>query len=100
MFFSYFPKLIIVDRNAGDGSPDGSPDKGDRKRSKRQPRSKTYLVVISYATKIPMQAIADVLHGKESENFQEAVRVLDVILRQHAAKQYGFRCVLLFVLVI
>nr|GMD40226.1 protein argonaute 4A-like [Ipomoea batatas] len=63
------------------------PDKGDRKRSKRQPRSKTYLVVISYATKIPMQAIADVLHGKESENFQEAVRVLDVILRQHAAKQ-------------
>ncbi|CAH9073345.1 unnamed protein product [Cuscuta epithymum] len=74
--------------NGGDGSPEGgSPNDKDRKRSKRQPRSKTYNVAISYATRIPMQAIADALRGKESENFQEAVRVLDIILRQQAAKQ-------------
>ncbi|KAK7267511.1 hypothetical protein RIF29_20186 [Crotalaria pallida] len=34
-----------------------------------------------------MQAISNALHGQESENFQEAIRVLDIILRQHAAKQ-------------
>ncbi|OIT19025.1 protein argonaute 4 [Nicotiana attenuata] len=34
-----------------------------------------------------MQAIANALRGQESENSQEALRVLDIILRQHAAKQ-------------
>ncbi|KAK7268633.1 hypothetical protein RIF29_21335 [Crotalaria pallida] len=34
-----------------------------------------------------MQAISNALRGQESENFQEAIRVLDIILRQHAAKQ-------------
>jgi len=34
-----------------------------------------------------MYAIANALRGQETENFQEAVRVLDIILRQHAAKQ-------------
>jgi eukaryotic translation initiation factor 2C len=28
------------------------------------------------------------LRGQESENSQEALRVLDIILRQHAAKQW------------
>ncbi|KAK3031507.1 hypothetical protein RJ639_036021 [Escallonia herrerae] len=76
-------------RNVGSGSPGGkgSPDESDRKRSRRQFQSKTYKVVINYAAKIPMQAIADALRGHETEHFQEAVRVLDIILRQHAAKQ-------------
>jgi len=34
-----------------------------------------------------MQAITNALRGQETENFQEAIRVLDIILRQHAAKQ-------------
>lgn len=34
-----------------------------------------------------MQAIASALKGQESEKSQEAIRVLDIILRQHAAKQ-------------
>ncbi|CAN4108534.1 unnamed protein product [Withania somnifera] len=59
------------------GSPGGSPgDAAGRKRSKRQ-----------YATKIPMQAIANTLRGQDSEQYQEAVRVLDIILRQRAAKR-------------
>lgn len=70
-------------RNVGSESPDET----YRKRSKHPARSKTYNVAISYAAKIPMQAIANVLSGKQSEHFQEAVRVLDIILRQHAAKQ-------------
>jgi hypothetical protein len=36
---------------------------------------------------IPMNAIANALRGQESENSQEALRVLDIILKQHAAKQ-------------
>lgn len=34
-----------------------------------------------------MQAIANALRGQDSEHFQEAVRVLDIILRQNAAQQ-------------
>ena len=55
---------------------------------RRPSQSKTIKVVISYATKIPIQAIANALRGQDSEHFQEALRVLDIILRQHAAKQY------------
>ncbi|PKI40289.1 protein argonaute 4-like [Punica granatum] len=76
-------------RNNGNASPDGhgSPNDADRKRIRRPYQSKTYKVEISYAAKIPMQAIASALRGQDSENSQEALRVLDIILRQHAAKQ-------------
>lgn len=76
-------------RNNGNCSPDGhgSPNDGDRKRMKRPYRSKSFKVEISFAAKIPMQAIASALRGQESENFQEAIRVLDIILRQNASKQ-------------
>lgn len=75
--------------NNGNCSPDGhgSPQEGDKKRMRRPNRSKTFKVEISYAAKIPMQAIANALRGQESENFQEAIRVLDIVLRQNAAKK-------------
>lgn len=60
---------------------------GDRKRQKLGSHSKTFKVEISFAAKIPMAAISNALRGQESENSQEAIRVLDIILRQHAAKQ-------------
>ncbi|KAJ0854098.1 putative post-transcriptional gene silencing PAZ-Argonaute family protein [Helianthus annuus] len=59
----------------------------DAKRSRRPPQSKSYNVKINYATKIPIQAIFNALRGHDSEQFHEAVRVLDIMLRQHAAKQ-------------
>ena len=34
-----------------------------------------------------MQAIASAIRGKETDNLQDATRVLDVILRQNAARQ-------------
>ncbi|KAJ7960428.1 Protein argonaute like [Quillaja saponaria] len=76
-------------RNNGNCSPNGhgSPNESDRKRMRRPYNSKTFKVEISFAAKIPMQAIANALRGQESENSQEALRVLDIILRQHAAKQ-------------
>ncbi|XP_050285590.1 protein argonaute 4 isoform X2 [Quercus robur] len=80
---------VISNRNNGNSSPNGhgSPNEGDRKRMRRPYQSKTFKVEISFAAKIPMQAIANALRGQESENSQEALRVLDIILRQHAAKQ-------------
>lgn len=76
-------------RNNANASPehDGSPNGEDRKRMRRPYRSKTYKVQISFAAKIPTQAIANALRGQETENSMEALRVLDIILRQHAAKQ-------------
>lgn len=74
-------------RKSSPGADHGSPSESDRKRSRRQAHMKTYIVAIKYATKIPIMAIANAIHGQDSEQFQEAVRVLDVILRQHASKQ-------------
>jgi len=37
-----------------------------------------------------MNAIAHALKGQESEHTQEAIRVIDIILRQHSANQYAF----------
>ncbi|GMI81835.1 OVEREXPRESSOR OF CATIONIC PEROXIDASE 11, ARGONAUTE 4 [Hibiscus trionum] len=80
---------VTSNSNNGNASPDGnsSPNERERKRLKRQYHSKTFKVEISFAAKIPMQAIQSALRGQESENSQEALRVLDIILRQHAAKQ-------------
>lgn len=74
-------------RNNGNTSPGGDANENDRKRLRRPYQSKSFKVEISYAAKIPMQAIGNALRGQESENSQEAFRVLDIILRQHAAKQ-------------
>ncbi|GMH12548.1 hypothetical protein Nepgr_014389 [Nepenthes gracilis] len=76
-------------RNNGNASPDGhgSPNDSDRKRLRRPYQSKTFKVELSFAAKIPMQAIASAIRGQDSESSQEALRVLDIILRQHAAKQ-------------
>ncbi|KAI3917030.1 hypothetical protein MKX01_003479 [Papaver californicum] len=77
-----------VNGNAN-GSPGGGggPNETDRKRSRRPYQTKSFKVEISFAAKIPMQAIANALRGQENENSQEALRVLDIVLRQHAARQ-------------
>ncbi|CAJ2651953.1 unnamed protein product [Trifolium pratense] len=79
---------VTSNRNNGNRSPDANGDnESDKKRVRRPYHAKTFKVEISFATKVPMYAIANALRGQETENFQEAVRVLDIILRQHAAKQ-------------
>ncbi|XP_065852608.1 protein argonaute 4A-like isoform X1 [Euphorbia lathyris] len=77
----------VTSNRKNDSNGNGSPDDNDTKRMKRAFRSKTFKVELTFATKIPMQAIKAALKGQESENSQEAIRVLDIILRQHAAKQ-------------
>ncbi|KAG6769014.1 hypothetical protein POTOM_024629 [Populus tomentosa] len=89
MEFTVLLDSFSSNRNSGNGSPvgNGSPNETDKKRMRRAFQSKTFKVEMSFAAKIPMQAIAAALRGQESENSQEALRVLDIILRQHAAKQ-------------
>ncbi|CAN7140562.1 unnamed protein product [Brassica rapa subsp. narinosa] len=55
------------------------------KRLRPHNQSKRFNVAISFAAKISMQAIQGALQGKETNDLQDAVRVLDVILRQNAA---------------
>ncbi|KAL0887396.1 hypothetical protein Bca101_011379 [Brassica carinata] len=70
----------------GNASPNET-NEADRKRPRRPHQSKRFMVEISYAARIPMQALASALQGRETDNLQDATRVLDVILRQNAARQ-------------
>ncbi|CAL4957224.1 unnamed protein product [Urochloa decumbens] len=84
--------VVVEDVSSGktpaNGSPgNDSPPGSDRKRARRPYNTKTYKVELSFAAKIPMSAIAHALRGQESEHTQEAIRVIDIILRQHSAKQ-------------
>ncbi|RDY13156.1 Protein argonaute 4, partial [Mucuna pruriens] len=80
---------ILAHMNSGNCSPDGNgePNESDKKWIKCSFRTETFRVEISFASKIPLQAITNALRGQELENFQEAIRVLTIVLRQDAAKQ-------------
>lgn len=68
----------------GNPSEYGSPGESS-KRSKESRRSQTLKVEIRYAAEIPVRDAFCALQGVESEKGQDALRVLDIILRQHAA---------------
>ncbi|PON87801.1 Exonuclease/helicase-like [Trema orientale] len=71
------------------GSPGvtGSPSERG-KRSKRSFQSKTFKIELSYAAKVPLKSIALALKGADTDNStQDALRVLDIILRQQAANR-------------
>lgn len=64
-------------------------ENGSSKRSKRSYQSRTYKVEIAYASKIPLKAISCSLKGTDEDcNVQDALRVLDIVLRQQAANRY------------
>ena len=80
---------------SANGSPgaNGSPS-GNGKRTKRSFQSKTFKVAISYAAKIPLKSIVLALKGSEADNnAQDALRVLDIVLRQQAATRCVHRSV-------
>ncbi|TVU22668.1 hypothetical protein EJB05_32383, partial [Eragrostis curvula] len=78
---------VSTGKTAANGSPGNDSPSGDRKRVRRPYQTKTFKVELCFAAKIPMSAIAQALRGQESEHTQEAIRVIDIILRQHSAKQ-------------
>ncbi|KAL6975662.1 Protein argonaute 16 [Sarracenia purpurea var. burkii] len=70
----------------GNPSHDGSSG-GNGKRSKWLFQSKSFKVEISYAAKIPLKSISLALNGSRVESVQDALRVLDIALRQQAANR-------------
>nr|GEV52462.1 protein argonaute 4-like isoform X1 [Tanacetum cinerariifolium] len=84
--FTVVLENATLNRNNGSASPENDADK---KRLRGAYQSKTFKVELSYAAiaQIPMQVIAQALRGQESKSSQEALRVLDIILRQHAVRQ-------------
>ncbi|GAB2285235.1 hypothetical protein Dimus_019688 [Dionaea muscipula] len=61
---------------------------GERvKRSKQSLRSEVFKVDISYSTKIPLRSVALAPKGTSADEYQDALRVLDIILRQKAANK-------------
>lgn len=85
----YIICFLLHCRTAGNGCPEGndSPSKSVHKRLRRSYQMKTFKVELSFAARIPMKSIAMALEGQETEDSQEALQVLDIILRQHSAKQ-------------
>lgn len=75
-------------RETGTSGGSESPN-GAGKKLKRSFQSKTFMVELSFATKIPMKSIFTALKGSEVDNgsTQDALRVFDIILRQQAAKR-------------
>ena len=78
--FNYLTLYCFLRRIVGDGS---SGDTEPRKKI-RLDRGKKFNVKLTYAGKITMRSIQDVLNGEVSDHAQSALRVLDIILRHHA----------------
>ena len=51
------------------------------KKKYRHYQSKTFKVDISFGGKFPLQVIINDLAGQQSENCQQTLRVLDIILK-------------------
>ena len=76
--------------STGSYDADGSLNEGI-KRSKLSLQSKNFKVEISFAAKVPLQSVALDPKGVKLDSIAEdALRVLDVILRQKAASMYYF----------
>ncbi|XP_071904616.1 protein argonaute 16-like isoform X1 [Coffea arabica] len=82
-----FP-VVLEESMVKRGSPSqtGSPSESG-KRAKHSLQSKTFKVAISYAAKVPLKSISLALQGAEPEKVQDALRVLDIVLRQQAANR-------------
>eukprot|EP00250_Pteridium_aquilinum_P017282 c23547_g3_i1 orf=275-2986(+) len=66
-----------------------SADDDSMKRRKVSSRNREYKVKIEYAATVKMGAINSLLSGQRNDRAQDALRVLDIVLKQHAASK-GF----------
>ncbi|KAK8957283.1 Protein argonaute 4A [Platanthera zijinensis] len=70
----------------GVGTSTNDPPK-ESKRAKPNYGVKTIKVELCFATKLPIESIQSALQGRETDSTTEALRVLDIVLRQNAAKR-------------
>ncbi|KAL6850463.1 hypothetical protein ACP4OV_021090 [Aristida adscensionis] len=76
-------KATRIQAPGGNDSPGGS----DMKRRKKAMAFKTFKVELSSTGKVSLSSITKVLTGQQSDSYMEALRVLDIILRQNLANQ-------------
>nr|AJA90755.1 Argonaute 4 [Cycas revoluta] len=65
----------------------GSPSDIERSKKRKEDRGRKYKVEITFAAKISMKPLLAILQGEVSDKAQDALRVLDIVLRQHAASR-------------
>ncbi|KAK7304843.1 hypothetical protein VNO77_42734 [Canavalia gladiata] len=86
-----FEFKVLLEESFAKRSSDESPGANgglceETKRSKHSFQSKTFMVEISFVAQIPLHSVGLTIKGVESDsNSQDALRVLDIILRQRAA---------------
>lgn len=82
---------VVVEESSARHASESPSDNGSlnhfSKRSKHSLHSKAFLVEIDYAAKIPLRSVDLALQGVDPDNVQDALRVLDIILRQQAANR-------------
>lgn len=97
MYTMYFSTTCIHSPLSGTGSGSSSRDgisshrrnhSEYSKRSKHSFQPQIFKVEISYAAKIPLRSISLALQGSKAEHAQDALRVLDTILRQQASDRH------------
>uniref|UniRef100_A0A0D6R7G7 Piwi domain-containing protein n=1 Tax=Araucaria cunninghamii TaxID=56994 RepID=A0A0D6R7G7_ARACU len=79
-------ECTVLLEEASGMSAGGVGDNG-RKKIRRDDRAEKFKVEISFAAKISMKSLNAALQGEVSDKCQDALRVLDIILRQHAARK-------------
>lgn len=83
----YLKLMLYFVCSASESPSDNGSNHHSSKKSKHSLHSKAFLVEINYAAKIPLKSVSLALQGADPENVQDALRVLDIILRQQAANR-------------
>ncbi|KAD4179068.1 hypothetical protein E3N88_27659 [Mikania micrantha] len=92
-----FEFMVVLEEsyaNCGSLANDGIHSESG-KRSKKSSQEKSFKIEISYAAEIPLKSVCLAFQGLEPEKLQDALRVLDIILRQQAAQRHFYRGCLL-----
>ncbi|KAL8195378.1 hypothetical protein R6Q57_025781 [Mikania cordata] len=84
-----FEFMVVLEEsyaNCGSLANDGIHSESG-KRSKKSSQEKSFKIEISYAAEIPLKSVCLAFQGSEPEKLQDALRVLDIILRQQVAQR-------------
>nr|AJP06231.1 AGO5 [Pinus tabuliformis] len=81
--------IVVIDDERSSRRPigNGSPSQIEQSKKRREDRGEKFKVEITFAAKISMKTLQAVIQGEVSDKAQDALRVLDIVLRQHASRK-------------
>nr|AJA90771.1 Argonaute 4 [Ginkgo biloba] len=82
--------FVVLEDDKGSSSRvagSGSPSEIEKKKKRKEDRGQKFKVEIAFAAKVSMKSLHSVLQGEVSDKAQDALRVLDIVLRQHASRK-------------